>query len=119
GWGHLRRLRDRVRYGVTERLLPLVRLRGIGRVRARVLYNAGFQTAASLKRAPLRRLVEIPLIGPKLAKQIKEQVGGVVDGEEWRRLDDVVAEQRALTEFVEEESEEVDERAEGEGSARQ
>jgi helicase len=100
---HLRRLRDRMRYGVTEKLLPLVRLRGIGRVRARVLYNSGFQTVASLKRAPVERLVEIPLIGSRLAKQIKEQVGGVVDGDVWRRLGQASSEQRALTHFVEEE----------------
>ena len=103
---HLRRLRDRVRYGVTEKLLPLVRLRGIGRVRARVLYNSGFTTVASLKRAPVGRLVEIPLIGPRLAKVIKEQVGGVVDEDEWKRLETAVSEQRALTDFIEEEPQE-------------
>ena len=101
--GHLRRIRDRVRYGVTEKLLPLVRLRGIGRVRARVLYNSGFTTVASLKNAPLSRLVEIPLIGPRLAKVIKEQVGGVVDQEEWRRLDTDTSQQRSITDFIEEE----------------
>jgi helicase len=101
--GHLRKLRDRVRYGVTEKLLPLVRLRGIGRVRARVLYNSGFPTVASLKRAPVSKLVEIPLIGPRLAKVIKEQVGGVVDEDEWKRLETASSEQRSLTDFVEEE----------------
>jgi helicase len=104
--GQLRRLRDRVRYGVTQKLLPLVRLRGIGRVRARVLYNSGFTTVASLKRAPVGRLVEIPLIGPRLAKVIKEQVGGVVDEDEWKRLETASSEQRALTDFIEEEPQE-------------
>ena len=99
----LSRIRDRVKYGVTKRLLPLVRLRGIGRVRARVLYNSGFTTVAALKRAPVGRLVEIPLIGPRLAKVIKEQVGGVVDEAEWKRLEAKEAEQRALTDFIEEE----------------
>ncbi len=107
--GHLRRLRDRVRYGVTEKLLPLVRLRGIGRVRARVLYNSGFPTIASLKRAPVSKLVEIPLIGPRLAKVIKEQVGGVVDEDEWKKLETVTSEQRSLTDFVEEEPSELGE----------
>jgi len=102
---HLRQLRDRAKYGVTKRLLPLVRLRGIGRVRARLLYNSGFNTIASLKRAPVNKLVEIPLIGARLAKVIKEQVGGVVDEEEWKQLEAVEAEQRALTDFVEEEPE--------------
>ncbi len=113
--GHLRKLRDRVRYGVTNKLLPLVRLRGIGRVRARVLYNSGFPTVASLKRAPVSKLVEIPLIGPRLAKVIKEQVGGVVDENEWKRLETASSEQRSLTDFVEEEPaepEEPDEREE-------
>jgi len=107
--GHLRKLRDRVRYGVTNKLLPLVRLRGIGRVRARVLYNSGFPTVASLKRAPVSKLVEIPLIGPRLAKVIKEQVGGVVDENEWKRLETASSEQRSLTDFVEEEPAEPEE----------
>jgi helicase len=100
--GHLRKLRDRVRYGVTEKLLPLVRIQGIGRIRAKVLYNSGFKTTASLKSAPLSRLVEIPLIGSRLAKTIKEQVGGIVDQDEWRRLDIDTSEQRSITDFFEE-----------------
>jgi helicase len=110
--GHLRRLRDRVRYGVSEKLLPLVRLQGIGRVRAKVLYNSGFKSAASLKTAPLTRLVEIPLIGPRLAKTIKEQVGGVVDQDEWKRLDTDTSEQRSITDFFEEEPRETEENPE-------
>ena len=110
--GHLRRLRDRVRYGVTEKLLPLVRLQGIGRVRAKVLYNSGFKSAASLKTAPLARLIEIPLIGPRLAKTIKEQVGGVVDQDEWKRLDTETSEQRSITDFFEEEPRETEENQE-------
>ena len=51
--GRLSGLRDRVRYGVKEVLLPLVRLRGIGRVRGRVLYNSGLRTLEDLKRVPL------------------------------------------------------------------
>jgi len=103
---HLGNLRRRVKYGVTPRLLPLVRLRGIGRVRARLLYNSGFTSIASLKRAPLNRLVEIPLIGARLAKTIKEQVGGVVEEDEWKRLQGEETEQRAITEFFEEKGEE-------------
>lgn len=107
--GHLRKLRDRVKYGVTEKLLPLVRLQGIGRVRAKVLFNSGFKSAASLKAAPLARLVEIPLIGPRLAKTIKEQVGGVVDQDEWKRLDTETAEQRSITDFFEKKPREAEE----------
>ncbi|MES0325602.1 MAG: DEAD/DEAH box helicase [Candidatus Bathyarchaeia archaeon] len=99
-------LRTRVKHGVSKKLLPLVRLKGIGRVRAQVLYNSGFTTQAKLKRANLRQLTSLPLIGPRLSKSIKEQVGGLVDEAEWKRLDTIVVEQSSLTSFVEEEYEE-------------
>jgi helicase len=99
-------LRTRVKHGASKKLLPLVRLKGIGRVRAQVLYNSGFTTQAKLKRANLRQLTSLPLIGPRLSKSIKEQVGGLVDEAEWKRLDSIVAEQSSLTAFVEEEYEE-------------
>jgi len=104
--GRLSRLKERVKQGVKEELLPLVTLRGIGRVRGRVLYNSGLRTLDDLKKVPLRRLVETPLIGAALAKSIKEQVGGLVEEEEWRKLSEKEAEQRAITEFIEEEPEE-------------
>jgi len=104
----LEHLRDRVRHGVSEKLLPLVRLKGIGRVRARVLYNSGFTSLATLKRAPLQQLIALPLIGPRVAKSIKEQVGGLVDEDEWRSLAKAETEQKALTDFVEEKREETE-----------
>ncbi|MBD3172781.1 DEAD/DEAH box helicase [Candidatus Bathyarchaeota archaeon] len=103
---HVIELRTRVKHGVSRKLLPLVRLKGIGRVRAQVLYNSGLTTPAKLKRAPLRQLTSLPLIGAKLAKTIKEQVGGVVDDEEWKKLDTVETEQSSLFSFIEEETEE-------------
>jgi hypothetical protein len=66
------------------------------------LYNSGLTGIAELKKAPLQRLVAIPLIGPRLAKAIKEQVGGLVEEGEWKSLDKVESEQKALTDFVEE-----------------
>jgi helicase len=99
----LYRVRDRVRHGVTEKLLPLVRLKGIGRVRASVLFKSGFTSVSALKRAPVQRLVDILLIGPKLAKSIKEQVGGLVEEEVWRKLSETVTEQSSLVDFYEEE----------------
>lgn len=100
---HLLQLTERVKYGVTSQLLPLVKLKGIGRIRARVLYNSGFRTIASLKRAQISKLVEIPLIGVRLAKQIKEQVGGQVKEKEWRSLEESEAEQKMLTEYADNE----------------
>ena len=95
-------LNDRVKHGVTKKLLPLIRLKGIGRIRARVLYKSGLTGIAELKRTPLQRLVALPLIGPRLAKSIKEQVGGLVEEQEWKSLDKAETEQKALTDFVEE-----------------
>jgi helicase len=68
-------VRRRVRHGVREELLPLVSLEGVGRVRARALYNAGFKSLADLARASEQRLAEVPTIGAMLAKSIKRQVG--------------------------------------------
>jgi len=80
-------LMERVEKGVKAELLPIARLQGIGRVRARILYNAGLRTIEDLRRAPIGKLIDLPLIGPKIAKSIKEQVGGKVDIEEWKSLD--------------------------------
>jgi replicative superfamily II helicase len=95
---------------VTRKLLPLVHLKGIGRIRARLLYKNGFTGISELKRAPLERLIAIPLIGSKLAKSIKEQVGGLVDEEEWKNLIKEKPEQVSLTEWVEEEPAKDDEK---------
>jgi helicase len=46
----------RVQYGARAELLDLVRLRGIGRVRGRALYAAGFPDRESLRAAPLARV---------------------------------------------------------------
>ncbi len=63
----------RVRYGVTEELLDLVRLRGIGRVRARWLYGAGYPDRESLRQAPLDRVAQA-LRSPRLAEMVLTQV---------------------------------------------
>jgi helicase len=93
-------VRERIDKGVKAELLPLVRLEGIGRVRARVLHNAGLRTFDDLKKAPFEQLTSLPLIGPKLAKKIKDQVGGYIKAEEWKKLKKGEEwEQRALTEY--------------------
>ncbi|RLE84970.1 MAG: hypothetical protein DRJ41_02130 [Thermoprotei archaeon] len=71
-------LRERVRHGVKEELLGLVRIKGIGRVRARALFNAGFKDLDDIAKADIAKLSKVPLIGPSLAKRLKEAaaVGG-------------------------------------------
>ena len=97
---YLSELMERVEKGVKTELLSLVRLEGIGRVRARVLHDAGLKTAKDLKRIPVEKLTNLPLIGPKLAKKIKEQVGGFVKAKEWKKLKKrEISEQKALTEY--------------------
>lgn len=65
-------LRIRMLYGVKEELLELVGLEGVGRVRARILFNAGVKTLKDLKLAPVEKISL--LLGPKLAKSLKEQI---------------------------------------------
>ncbi|MEM2935721.1 MAG: DEAD/DEAH box helicase, partial [Candidatus Bathyarchaeia archaeon] len=93
-------LTEQIEKGVKEELLPLVRLKGIGRVRARILYNAGLKTLGDLKLAPFEKLTNLPMIGPKLAKSIKEQAGGIIKSKEWKRLKEGEEwKQQALTEY--------------------
>lgn len=63
----------RVRYGVKEELLDLVRLRGIGRVRARLLFRAGYPDREALRQAPLDR-IEQALKSRKLAEMVASQL---------------------------------------------
>lgn len=96
----LSELIERTQKGVKKELLPLVRLEGIGRVRARILYNAGLKSIQDLKMAPMEKLTGLPLIGLKLAKKIKDQVGGFIKAEEWEKLKKGEEwEQKALTEY--------------------
>jgi len=91
---------ERTQKGVKKELLPLVKLVGIGRVRARILYNAGLKTIEDLKKAPMKKLTRLPFIGLKLAKKIKDQVGGFIKAEEWKKLKKgEELEQRAITEY--------------------
>lgn len=75
----LRKLRERVRYGVKEELLELVQLRGIGRVRARSLFQAGYRRLADIKRADEKELARVPYIGTEIARSIKRQAEGMAN----------------------------------------
>ncbi|MEM5871839.1 MAG: DEAD/DEAH box helicase [Candidatus Aenigmatarchaeota archaeon] len=72
---HIRKTRLRVKYGIREELLPLIHLKGIGRVRARVLFNANLRSLEDLRQIPLESLSRI--IGPAIAKHIKEQLNEI------------------------------------------
>jgi helicase len=93
-------VKRRVEKGVKKELLSLVKLEGVGRVRGRIIYNAGYKTVEEIKRVSMNDLANLPLIGPKLAKKIKEQVGGFVKKETLERLEkEAEWKQKALTEY--------------------
>ena len=66
----------RVRYGVRRELLELVELRGIGRVRSRLLHGAGFTSLEKIRRASEAELVAC-LGSETLARDVLAQVRGV------------------------------------------
>lgn len=71
----VREMRTRVRYGIKQELLDLVKLDGVGRVRARTLYDRGLRTIEDLRKTSYDRLKQIPAIGEAVARSIKAQLG--------------------------------------------
>ncbi len=67
------KLRLRLKHGVKEELLPLIRLENIGRIRARKLYFNGIRDIADVKKSDLMKLTQI--VGRNIAVGIKKQVG--------------------------------------------
>ena len=75
-------LRTRIRYGVKEELLPLVALEGIGRVKARALYNAGFtdvvKDSQGLAGQACKCAQDRTSCSRKVKASVKEEAGTVV-----------------------------------------
>ena len=67
-------LRRRIAYGIRADLLDLVRVRGIGRVRARALYGHGIRSLDDLAGTPVKKLAGIDKIGPAIAANIKSEL---------------------------------------------
>jgi helicase len=95
----IRPLMTRVRYGVKEELIELVSFRGVGRSRARVLFDKGIRTRSDVTAISEKELAAIPRIGPALAAKMKEQAGGktfvvekMAPSEEEAMLDEMAAE---------------------------
>ncbi len=70
----LENLRRRIIYGIKEELLDLVKVKGIGRVRARVLYKHGIKSLDDLSKIPVNKLAEIDKIGSTIADNIKSEL---------------------------------------------
>jgi helicase len=63
-------LRRRIKYGVKRELLELMRLEGVGRVRGRILYNAGYRHITDIALSSEKDIAKLPKIGRAMAKKI-------------------------------------------------
>lgn len=78
-YNECRSMRTRIIYGIKEELLPLVQFKGIGRVRARRLWNDNLRTTGALKKAEFKKLDS--LLGHSAAVKLKEQLGQAAEAE--------------------------------------
>ena len=69
----IKKLRIRIKHGAKEELLPLLKLKGIGRIRARKLFTMKIKDIGDVKKTDYANLSQ--LLGAKIAQNIKEQVG--------------------------------------------
>jgi helicase len=67
-------IRQRISYGIKEELVELVKIRGIGRIRSRILYKNGIRNLHDLSEIPVKKLAGIDKIGPAIAENIKIQL---------------------------------------------
>lgn len=69
----LLKLRIRLKNGVKAELLPLLKLKNVGRVRARKMFANGIKDLGDVKKKDLSSLAS--LLGKKIALDVKKQVG--------------------------------------------
>ena len=67
-------LKLRVKFGINTELIPLIQFEGVGRIRARALYNGGIVNAEKLAETSESKLAAISKVGPVLARKLKHQV---------------------------------------------
>ena len=66
-------LRKRIKYGAKPELLSVLRLTGIGRVRARSLFDAGVTSVKDLIEVDEQHIARIPKIGTAMARKLKKE----------------------------------------------
>lgn len=82
----------RTKHGIKKELLPLIRLRGIGRVRARRLFDNGIDSIEALRAAGQEKVSRI--LGQGIAAQVFEQLDGVRE-----EIQEISEEQSTLSRF--------------------
>lgn len=92
---HIEEVHRRIVYGIKPDLLELVKLRGIGRIRARAMHDRGLTTIEHLRHTSYDRLKQIPNIGESVARSIKIQLGQADDS----MPPDPASGQKSLREF--------------------
>lgn len=73
----LNKLRIRIKHGIKEELLDLVRIKNIGRARARLLWKNSIRTERDARNASEERLGKI--LGKAIAKQLKSELHESLD----------------------------------------
>ncbi|WP_174590481.1 ATP-dependent DNA helicase [Methanocella conradii] len=68
-----RELAVRIEHGISRELMDLIELEGVGRVRARKLYDAGFRDRETLKKADEAAVAAV--LGEKTAAKVLAQLG--------------------------------------------
>ncbi len=63
----------KAKYGIGKELIELISIKGVGRVRARALFNAGFVNKDMLRKASVDEIARI-LKSKKIAEEIKKEV---------------------------------------------
>ncbi len=98
--GPIMKIRKRLKYGVRKELVPLTDIKGIGRVRARRLYEKDIKEPKNIKETDYLKLAN--LLGPKTAKKIKERLGQEVeqDPEQIKSTEpDTSSRQRSISDY--------------------
>ncbi len=72
-----------------DAIKQLTTLDGVGKAKARLLYDAGFKTIASIKTAELDKIAGIKGIGEKLGTKIKDSADQVVIEEKERQVEKI------------------------------
>jgi len=69
----LMEIQVRIKYGIKKELIGLISIKGIGRIRARALFNAGFVNKDIIRKASVDEIARI-LKSKKIAEDIKKEV---------------------------------------------